>query len=74
MILGAVRQAVKQEVDTEEQETPRCASIVGANLATLLLSRVEGEDGHTEGYGRNNEVLVERIATAEDGDMEEHDG
>lgn len=35
---------------------------------------VEGEDGDAGGNERNNEVFVKRVAFAEDGQMQEHDG
>ena len=38
----------------------------------FLAPRVEGEDGHAAGDGRDYEVLVQRVALAEDGDVEEH--
>lgn len=35
---------------------------------------MEGEDGDAGGNERNDEVFVERIAFAEDCQMQEHDG
>ena len=35
---------------------------------------MKGEDGHASGHERNDEVLVERVAFAEDSQMQEHDG
>ena len=35
---------------------------------------MEGEDGDTGGNKRNYEVLVERVAFAKNGQMQEHDG
>lgn len=35
---------------------------------------MEGEDGDARGDGRDDQVLVEGVALAEDGDVQEHDG
>ena len=35
---------------------------------------MKGEDGDAGGNERNDEVLVERVAFAEDRQMQEHDG
>lgn len=35
---------------------------------------VEGEDGDAGGNERNDEIFVERVALAEDGQMQKHDG
>lgn len=40
----------------------------------LLLARVQREDGDAGGDGRDDEILVQGVALAEDGDVEEHDG
>jgi hypothetical protein len=37
-------------------------------------ARVQREDGNPQGHGRHHQVLVQRVALAEDGNMEEHDG
>lgn len=60
MVLGAVGQAVKQQVDTQQEETPGGARVVGPHRRRLLalLARVQSEDGNAECHGRDNEVLV----------------
>jgi hypothetical protein len=73
MVLSAVCQAIKKEVDTQQQQAPCCACIVRPDLAALLLSRVQREDSHAESHGRNHEILVQRISTAKDSDVKEHD-
>lgn len=40
----------------------------------MPLARVQGEDGDARGDGRDDEVLVQRVAAAEDGDVQRHDG
>lgn len=43
-------------------------------MALTLLTRVQREDGDAGRYGRHDHVLVQRVALAEDGDVQEHDG
>lgn len=75
MVLGAVGQAVKQQVDAQQEEAPGGARVVGTRRRLLaLLARVQGEDGDAERHGRDDEVLVQRIPPAEHGDVQEHDG
>ena len=75
VVLRAVGQAVEEEVDAEEEEAPRgLAGGRAAGLGMAFLARVQGEDGDAGGHGGDDEVLVERVALAEDGDVQEHDG
>lgn len=75
MVLGAVGEAVKEQVDGEQEEAPGGVGVVGHGLAVLLLAaRVQGEDGDAGSDGGDDEVLVEGVPLAEDGDVEEHDG
>lgn len=75
-VLCAVGQAVKQQVNAQQQHAPRHICIVaqlGAFLL-LLLARVQRKDGHASRHGGDDEVLVQRVALAKDGDVQEHDG
>lgn len=74
VVLGAVGEAVKEQVDGEQKHAPRHVGIVGARRLLALAARVQREDGNAKSDGRNNEVLVQRVALAEDGDVQEHDG
>lgn len=73
MVLGAVGQAVEQEIDAEEQQSPSGTRLFRTQRLLVLLSRVQREDGNASCHRRNDEVLVEGISLAEDGDVEEHD-
>lgn len=72
VVLGAVGQAVEQQVDAQQQQAPRAIAVTAAALPSL--PRMQGEDGDASGDGRDHEVLVQRVAPAEDGDVQEHDG
>ena len=77
VVLGAVGQAVEQQVDGQEQHAPGGLARVGGRrggLVLLLAARVEGEDGDAAGDGGDDEVLVQGVALAEEGDVQEHDG
>lgn len=79
MVLGTIREAIKQEVNPQEEKSPRhiCRLVHTAGLlrAAVLLTRgVERKDGYAGCDGQDDEVLVQREASAEDGDVEEHDG
>lgn len=68
VVLGAVRQAVKEEVDAQEQESPRGVGIL-RNERLLLLAGVESEYCHAGGHGRHHEVFIQRVPFLEDGDV-----
>lgn len=74
MILGTIRQPIKQQIDPQQQQPPRRARLLAPHRLLALLARVQGEDGDARRHGRDDEVLVQRVALAEDGDVEEHDG
>lgn len=73
VVLGAVGEAVEQEVDAEEQQAP--AAISAATRTALPgFTRVQREDGDAGRDGGHDQVLVQGVALAEDGDVQEHDG
>lgn len=74
VILGAVGEAVKEEVDAQQQQAPRDVCLLGPGRLLVLATRVQGEDGDTKRHGGHDQVLVEGIALPEDCDVEEHDG
>lgn len=74
VVLSGVGEAVEQQVDGEKQETPRHVGLVRPGRLPVLLARVQSEDGDAGRDGRHDEVLVQRVALAENGDVEEHDG
>lgn len=77
VVLGAVGEAVEQQVDAQQQEAPgRLAAVRGRAAAVLLATAaaVQREDGDAGGDGRHHQVLVQRVAAAEERDVQEHDG
>ena len=74
VVLGAVGQAVKQQIDAQEQQAPGGVGIVRPRRLPLLLARVQREDGDAGRHRRHDQVLVERVALAEYRDVQEHDG
>ena len=78
VVLGAVGKAVEQQVDGQQQQAPGHVAlrIVGRRvlLGAALLARVQREDGDARRHGRDHQVLVQGVALAEDGDVQEHDG
>lgn len=76
MLLGAVGEPVEEEVDGEEEQSPRdVGAVLGIAAAVLLLlARVQGENGDAGGHRSDDEVLVQRVSLAEDGDVKKHDG
>lgn len=74
VILGAVSEAIKQEVDAQQQQSPGQISLLRQLRLFGLAIRVEGEDGHASSDGGHDGVLVDRVALPENGDVEEHDG
>ena len=75
VVLRAVGQAVKQQIDAEQQHAPRRLPRVRRRCVLLVLAAgVQREDGHAARHGRDDQVLVQRVALAEDGDVQEHDG
>lgn len=76
-VLRAVGQAVKQQVNTQQQHAPRCLPAHHGTTTTtvrLLLARVQREDTHAHSHGGYHEVLVQRVLFAEERNVEEHDG
>lgn len=75
VVLGAVGQAVEQQVDGEKEHAPRhVALLIRGRVLLGLLSRVQRKDGDARRHGRHHQVLVQRVALAEDGNVQEHDG
>ena len=81
VVLRAVGQPVEEQVDAEQQQAPgrpalRVVAAAAAAAAGMLLRlpRVQREDGNAGRHGGHDEVLVERVAAAEEGDVKEHDG
>lgn len=74
VILGTIRQPIKQQIDPQQQQPPRRARLLAPRRLLALLARVQGKHGDARRHGRDDEVLVQRVALAEDGDVEEHDG
>lgn len=73
VVLRRVGQAVKEQVDAEQQHAPGGLARVAGGLV-LAAARVQREDGDAAGHGGDDQVLVERVALAEHGDVQEHDG
>lgn len=73
VVLRAIGQTIKQQVNTQQEHAP---GRLAAMRRKLLFSsaRVQRKYRDTAGNSSNDKVLVERIALAEDGDMQEHDG
>lgn len=74
VILGAVGEAIKQEVDAQQQQAPGQISLLRQLRLLVLFVRVQRENGHARSDGSHDGVLVNRVALPEDGDVEEHDG
>lgn len=74
VILGAVGKAIKEEVDAQQQQTPRDVCLLRPGGLLVLAPRVEGEDGHAKRHGGHDQVLVNGVALPEDCNVEEHDG
>jgi hypothetical protein len=71
VVLGAVRQAVKKEVNAQKKEAPRGR---GSSRGRFLGGRwmVEREYRNTGSNEGHNEIFVQRIALAEDRKVQEH--
>lgn len=82
VVLGAVGEAVEQEVDAEEEQAPGRVARLFRILSHVLFTaaaaagfpRVQREDRDAGRDGRDDQVLVEGVAAAEDGDVQQHDG
>lgn len=74
VVLGTVGQSVEEQVHGQQQQTPGGVGLLRGLLLLVLLARVQREDSDAGGHGRNDEVLVQRVAPAVDGNMQEHDG
>lgn len=87
VVLGCVCEPVEKQVDGEEEEAPggggaeggsrRGGGGLGGGRRTGAVgggAAVQGEDGYAGGHGRHDGVLVQRVAAAEEGDVEGHDG
>lgn len=73
IILGAVCEAIEEKIDAQKEEAPQRGRAGGGFLGGRGRM-VESEDGDAGGHKRNHEVFVERVAFAEDCQMQEHDG
>lgn len=62
VVLGAVGEAVKQQVNGQQQQAPGHVALLVRHrrvlLATALLARVQREDGDARRHGRDHQVLV----------------
>lgn len=74
VVLRAVGEAVEEQVDAQQQQSPGHVGLVRSRRLLVLAARVQGEDGHTRGDGSDDQILVEGIALPEDGNVQEHDG
>lgn len=75
VVLGRVGQAVKEQVDAEQQQTPGClARRRPARRLLLVGAAVQRKDGYAGRDGRDDQVLVHGVALAEERDVQEHDG
>lgn len=74
VILGAVGEAIEQEVDAQQQQSPGQIRLLRQLRLLVFFVRVERKDGHASSDGGHDGVLVNRITLPEDGDVEEHDG
>lgn len=73
IILRAVRQPVKQQVNPQQQHPPGRLPGVAAGLV-LAAAGMKREDGDAARHGRDDQVLVQRVSLAEQGDVQRHDG
>lgn len=74
VILGAVGEAIKQEVDAQQQQSPGEVCFLRQLGLFVFAIRVQSEDGHASSDGGHDGVLVDRVALPENGNVEEHDG
>lgn len=74
VVLCAVGETIEEQVDAQEEQAPNNVGLVRLGRLLALLAGVEGEDGDASGHSRHDKVLVEGVALAKDGDVEEHDG
>ncbi len=79
VVLGGVGEAVEEEVDGEKEEAPGAVCRLRRPLAGRgggggFPRVVEGEDGDAGGDEGHDGVFVQRVALAEDGQVQEHDG
>lgn len=73
VVLGAICEAIEEKINAQQEEAPQRRRARGRFFGGRG-GVVEGEDGDAGGNERNDEVFVERVAFAEDGQMQEHDG
>lgn len=73
MVLSAIGETVKEEIDCQECETPERV-FLGQGSFLFRRGVVEGEDGNAGSNKEYYKVFVERVAFAEDGEVEEHHG
>lgn len=73
VILRAIRQAIKQQVHRQQQHAPRRLPAVARRLLPPG-ARVQRKHRHPRRDRRDDAVLVQRVALAEHGDVQQHDG
>ncbi len=73
MVLSAIGETVEEEIDCQECEAPKRV-FLGRRRFLFRRGVVEGEDGNAGSNEEYYEVFVERVAFAEDGEVEEHHG
>ena len=76
MVLGAVCEAIEEEVDREEGQAPDGRLFDAGARGGFLRGRgvVESEDRDAGSDEGDDEVFVEGIAFSEDGEVQEHHG
>lgn len=74
VVLGAVGEAVKEQVNAEEEHAPGHIGVRVDDGLLLLAARVQRKDGDAGRDARDDEVLVQRVALAKERRVEEHDG
>lgn len=74
MVLGSVGEAVEEEVDGEEEDSPHRRAGLRAGCHFLACSwMMQGECRDTEGDQEDDAVFIQRVSLPEDGQMEEHE-
>lgn len=74
VVLGGVSEAVEEEVDGEQEEAPAVCRLCRAFRGGGFARVVQGEEGDAGGDEGHDGIFVERVAFAEDGEVQEHDG
>ncbi|KAL9036366.1 MAG: hypothetical protein Q9214_006165, partial [Letrouitia sp. 1 TL-2023] len=74
VVLSAVRQAIEEEVNEQEKETPYGVIFDRTGRGRFFGRLVQRKDGHAGCNERDDEILVQWVALPEYGEMEKHDG